>query len=108
MGAYDGDRSHALSPLGFHGITPETVSTTHYFWSMATNITQGDIPDLVFEQTARTFKEDQIVLEMQQRRIAREPGRPMLDIASDVGGRQTRQFIQRLFRVQREEETAAV
>lgn len=106
-GAYDGDRSHGLSMLGFHGITPETEGTTHYFWSMATNITQGDIPDLVFEQTARTFKEDQIVLEMQQRRIAREPGRPMLDIASDVGGRQTRQFIQRLFRAQRGEDTAA-
>lgn len=106
-GAYDGDRSHGLSMLGFHGITPETESTTHYFWSMATNITQGDIPDLVFEQTARTFKEDQIVLEMQQRRIAREPGRPMLDIASDVGGRQTRQFIQRLFRAQRGEGSTA-
>jgi phenylpropionate dioxygenase-like ring-hydroxylating dioxygenase large terminal subunit len=106
-GAYDGDRSHGLSMLGFHGITPETETTTHYFWSMSTNITQGDIPDLVFEQTARTFKEDQIVLEMQQRRIAREPGRPMLDIASDVGGRQTRQFIQRLFRAQRGDDTAA-
>jgi vanillate O-demethylase monooxygenase subunit len=43
---------------------------------------------------------------MQQRRIEREPGRPMLDIASDVGGRQTRQFIQRLFRAQREKDPA--
>lgn len=106
-GAYDGDRSHGFSMLGFHGITPETGSTTHYFWSMATNIVEGDIPDLVFEQTARTFKEDQLVLEMQQKRIAREPDRPMLDIASDVGGRQTRQFIQRLFREQRGEEAVA-
>jgi phenylpropionate dioxygenase-like ring-hydroxylating dioxygenase large terminal subunit len=103
-GAYDGDRSHGFSMLGFHGITPETETTTHYFWSMATNIIRGDIPDLVFEQTARTFKEDQAVLEMQQRRIAREPGRQLIDIASDVGGRQTRQFIHRLFRAEQERE----
>jgi vanillate O-demethylase monooxygenase subunit len=105
-GAYDGQRSHGLSMLGFHGITPETESTTHYFWSMATNVTHGDIPDLVFEQTARTFREDQVVLEMQQRRIEREPGRAMLDIASDVGGRYTRQFIQRLFRAQQADAAA--
>jgi vanillate O-demethylase monooxygenase subunit len=41
---------------------------------------------------------------MQQRRIAREPDRPLIDIASDVGGRQTRQFIQRLFRAEQERE----
>lgn len=36
-----------------------------------------------------------------------DPDPPMLDIASDVGGRQTRQFIQRLLREQRGEETVA-
>ncbi|WP_343615913.1 aromatic ring-hydroxylating dioxygenase subunit alpha [Novosphingobium sp.] len=97
-GAYDGKREHGFSMRGFHGITPETESTTHYFWSMATNVTTGDIPDLVFEQTARTFEEDQIVLELQQRRIEQSPERPIMDIASDVGGRFTRQFIRNLLR----------
>lgn len=103
-GAYEGKRSHGFSMIGFHGITPETATTTHYFWSIATNSTKGGIPDLVFEQTARTFKEDQIVLELQQHRISREPDRQMLDIASDVGGRYTRQFIQRLFRAEEQED----
>jgi len=106
-GAYEGNRAHGLSMLGFHGITPETATTTHYFWSMATNITTGDIPDRVFEQTARTFREDQIVLELQQNRLARDPDRPLLDIASDVGGRYTRQFIQKLFRAQQEKKALA-
>lgn len=101
-GAYEGQREHGFSMLGFHGITPETETTTHYFWSMATNIIDGDTPDLVFEQTARTFKEDQAVLEIQQQRMEAEPGRPLIDIASDVGGRQTRQFINRLRQAEQE------
>ncbi|MBF7015307.1 aromatic ring-hydroxylating dioxygenase subunit alpha (plasmid) [Novosphingobium resinovorum] len=97
-GAYDGARMHGFSMRGFHGITPETATTTHYFWSMATNILRDDIPDEVFEQTARTFREDQEVLELQQLRISADPDRAMIDIASDVGGRHTRQFIARLLR----------
>lgn len=107
-GAYEGKRDHGFSMLGFHGITPETERTTHYFWSMATNILDGDIPDVVFEQTARTFKEDQEVLELQQVRMEADPNRPMLDIASDVGGRQARQLIRKLIRAQHEEEAREV
>jgi phenylpropionate dioxygenase-like ring-hydroxylating dioxygenase large terminal subunit len=95
-GAYEGKREHGFSMKGFHGITPETERTTHYFWSMATNLIDGDTPDVVFKQTADTFKEDQIVLELQQERIDADPNRSMLDIASDVGGRQARQLISRL------------
>jgi vanillate O-demethylase monooxygenase subunit len=97
-GAYEGRWQHGLSMRGFHGITPETETTTHYFWSMATNILRDGIPDEVFEQTARTFREDQEVLELQQERMLQYPDAPMIDIASDVGGRRTRQFIARLMR----------
>ena len=101
-GAYEGRREHGFSMMGFHGITPETERTTHYFWSMATNALEGDTPDVVFEQTARTFKEDQEVLEQQQTRIETAPDRPTIDIASDVGGRQARQLITRLMRAERD------
>ena len=107
-GAYDGQRDHGFSMLGFHGITPETERTTHYFWSMATNILENGIPDVVFEQTARTFKEDQEVLELQQVRMEADPDRPLIDIASDVGGRHTRQLIRRLIRAERAVEEKAV
>ncbi|WP_395396748.1 aromatic ring-hydroxylating dioxygenase subunit alpha [Novosphingobium sp. BL-8A] len=95
-GAFEGRRDHGFSMRGFHGITPETETTTHYFWSMATNILDNGVPDEVFEQTARTFREDQEVLELQQLRISADPGHAMIDIASDVGGRHTRQLIARL------------
>jgi len=95
-GAYEGKRDHGFSMKGFHGITPETDRTTHYFWSMATNILDNGVPDVVFEQTAATFREDQEVLELQQVRMEAEPDRPLLDIASDTGGRAARQLIRRL------------
>ncbi len=106
-GAYEGRRDHGFSMRGFHGITPETATTTHYFWSMATNILRDGIPDEVFEQTARTFREDQEVLELQQARMSADPDQPMIDIASDVGGRHTRQFISRLLREEATERLAA-
>ncbi|WP_395335830.1 aromatic ring-hydroxylating dioxygenase subunit alpha [Novosphingobium sp. BL-8H] len=104
-GAYEGLREHGFSMRGFHGITPETATTTHYFWSMATNKLNDGMPDEVFEQTARTFKEDQDVLELQQLRMSEDPTGTMIDIASDVGGRHTRQFIARRLR---EEATATI
>ncbi|RZF63679.1 aromatic ring-hydroxylating dioxygenase subunit alpha [Sphingomonas populi] len=102
-GAYEGRREHGFSMLGFHGITPETERTTHYFWSMATNVLDNDTPDIVFEQTAATFREDQEVLELQQVRMEAEPERPLLDIASDTGGRAARQLIRRLMAAERQD-----
>ncbi len=101
-GAYEGRRAHGFSMIGFHGITPETESRTHYFWSMATNAVEADAAERIFQQTAETFREDQEVLELQQRRIAAEPDRPLIDIASDAGSRQTRQLLDRLMRGERE------
>jgi len=106
-GAYEGKREHGLSMIGFHGITPETEMTTHYFWSMSTNVLVDGIPDLVFQQTADTFREDQVVIELQQRRIAEEPDRQMVDIASDAGSRLATQLIRRLLREEHEETVPA-
>ena len=97
-GALEGKRDHGFSMRGFHGITPETATTTHYFWSMATNFLDNGIPDKVFEQTALTFREDQEVLELQQARLLQMPDMQMVDIASDFGGRQARKLIGQLMR----------
>ncbi|WP_068083938.1 aromatic ring-hydroxylating dioxygenase subunit alpha [Novosphingobium rosa] len=101
-GAYEGKREHGFSMVGFHGITPETETTTHYFWSVATDALADGVPEKVFQQTADTFREDQEVLELQQLRISAEPDRPLLDIASDVGSRQARQVLRRLMKAERE------
>ena len=100
-GAYEGRRAHGLSMLGFHGITPETETTTHYFWSMATNVLTDGVPDKVFQQTYDTFEEDQVVLEQQQRRLSEDPLRPKVDIVSDAGGNHARRVLARLMEAER-------
>ncbi|MDF2120130.1 aromatic ring-hydroxylating dioxygenase subunit alpha [Roseiarcaceae bacterium H3SJ34-1] len=105
-GAYEGRRDHGFSMQGFHGVTPETDTTTHYFWSIATNIgLDRGIPDVVFEQTAFTFKEDQVVLEAQQKRISETPDGKFVNIASDAGSNLTKRLLKSLFE---EEATGAV
>lgn len=102
-GAYEGRRSHGFSMMGFHGITPETERTTHYFWSMATNILTSGVVDMVFHQTAATFREDQAVLEGQQTRIDEAPGAETVDIGSDAGGNLVRRQLSALMTAERAE-----
>jgi len=83
---------------GFHGITPETDSTSHYFWTMATNPTQDHdaVKAKVIEQTALTFMQDKEVIESQYRNICQFGDPAMIDIHVDVGANRARRVIDRL------------
>ncbi|MDR0277303.1 MAG: aromatic ring-hydroxylating dioxygenase subunit alpha [Paucimonas sp.] len=83
---------------GFHGVTPETETTSHYFWTMATN-PRSDVEAIkatVVEQTALTFDEDKVVIEAQYRNMLEFGPRPMVDIHVDVGANRARRIIERL------------
>jgi len=84
---------------GFHGITPETDNTCHYFWSMSSN-KHPDMPeniDAVVEQTKYTFDEDRIVIEAQYRNMQKF-GRDAswLDIHVDAGAVRARRIVAKL------------
>jgi vanillate O-demethylase monooxygenase subunit len=85
---------------GFHAITPETNTTAHYMWTMASNRhpERPDIAELVYQQTALTFQEDKEVIEAQYRNMLRFPGAPQIDIHVDVGPNRARRVIERLLR----------
>jgi vanillate O-demethylase monooxygenase subunit len=83
---------------GFHGITPETDSSTHYFWSMASS-SHPDMPDnseLVYEQTAQTFAEDKVIIEAQYRNICRFQRGEQIDLRVDAGANRGRRTVARL------------
>lgn len=84
---------------GFHGITPETEDTCHYFWSMASN-KHPDMPetiDTVIQQTAFTFDEDRVVIQAQYRNMVEFGERASwLDIHVDAGGNRARRVVERL------------
>jgi phenylpropionate dioxygenase-like ring-hydroxylating dioxygenase large terminal subunit len=85
---------------GFHGITPETETTTHYFWTVATNPQQDveRVAQVVIEQSAATFDEDKVVIEAQYRNQLRFPVRQQIDIHVDAGPNRARRVIERLLR----------
>jgi vanillate O-demethylase monooxygenase subunit len=83
---------------GFHGVTPETETTSHYFWSMATNpVTDAQaVKDKVIEQTKLTFDEDKVVIEAQYANMVRFGNRPTVDIHVDAGANRARRIIENL------------
>jgi hypothetical protein len=84
---------------GFHGITPETDETCHYFWSMAsTKHPQGpENIDEVINQIRLTFDEDRVVIEKQFRNMREFAQRAeWMDIHVDVGANRARRIVQRL------------
>lgn len=85
---------------GFHGVTPETRTSTHYLWTMATNPhpERVNITPLVVEQTALTFEEDRTVIEAQWQNQLRFTGRKQVDIHVDVGPNRARRVIDQLLR----------
>lgn len=87
-----------LHMRGFHGVTPETETSSHYFWTMATNPLRDAeaIKDKVVEQTILTFDEDKVVIEAQYANMVRFGERPLIDIHVDVGANRARKIIERL------------
>jgi vanillate O-demethylase monooxygenase subunit len=81
-----------------HGITPETDTTTNYFWALAHDFGADD-PAAVAEfhrQSQQVIGEDVAVFEAQQRMIDFEPDAPTIDIAYDAGPLQARRLIDTL------------
>jgi vanillate O-demethylase monooxygenase subunit len=96
--ALDDPQRGGLHMRGFHGITPETDSSTHYFWSMASS-SHPDMPDnseLVYEQTAQTFAEDKVIIEAQYRNICRFQRGEQIDLRVDAGANRARRTVARL------------
>jgi vanillate O-demethylase monooxygenase subunit len=95
---YDDPEREGFHMRGFHGVTPETESTAHYFWTIATNPhpDKQDVTQLVVDQTAATFEEDKIIIEEQWNNQKAFPERRQIDIHVDVGPNKARRVIDRL------------
>jgi phenylpropionate dioxygenase-like ring-hydroxylating dioxygenase large terminal subunit len=92
------DEAGHMDKLGiwiFNGITPETATSTHYFWSAAHNfkVDQPEVTKAFHCEIAATFVEDRVVVEAQQERFTRFPNRRTVLIKSDAGGVHARRVI---------------
>ena len=97
-GARAGDRSKGVTTRNLNAITPETATTTHYFWAQAQNFRIDDpsIAELDFRMTHGAFLEDLKMIAGQQENIDLDPQAPRVNVATDTGGVQARRVVEAL------------
>jgi phenylpropionate dioxygenase-like ring-hydroxylating dioxygenase large terminal subunit len=100
--AVDNPERGGFHMRGFHGVTPETASTCHYFWTMATNPVSDpqETTRKVVEQTRLTFDEDKVIIEAQYANLLRfgtlHADQAQVDIHVDTGPNRARRIVERL------------
>lgn len=75
--------------------TPETESSTHYFWVSARDYQQDDrqVDAFMKKLTVAAFDEDKDMLEAQQRSIALDPDAPYVSVTADQGSVQMQRLM---------------
>lgn len=85
-GGIDSKEPTAVKLRTLIALTPETDTTSHYFWSTARNdfLTKVErVTEALWEQVSSAFTEDREMIEAQQKVISEDPAKPMLGIAAD-------------------------
>ncbi len=80
-----------------HLLTPETATSTHYFWAACRRfrVDEPEMTAFMREATRTTFDEDKHILELQERAIAENPGVqiPNVAIMLDAAPMQARRML---------------
>lgn len=78
--------------------TPETETTSHYWFCQARNFALQDeaMTESIYQNVVVAFEEDRTMIEAQQKIISQVPERPMVPIAADSGLNQARWLLDRL------------
>ncbi|KAF3998182.1 aromatic ring-hydroxylating dioxygenase subunit alpha [Glaciimonas immobilis] len=97
-GAREGNREGGMAFMGLNLQTPETETTTHYFWSGAHTydaggLSKADLCSKLLASLTVTFAEDKVVVEAQQQSLDRLEGAPLVMIASDAGLAHARRMV---------------
>jgi len=109
-GAPDGRRVDGISMRNLNAITPETESTSHYFWGQAHDfdVQNRKTTDMVTDQIRTAFLEDVAVFEAQQRNLEMIRNPPQTDINADTGVIQARRILDRLYKDEQAETAKTV
>jgi vanillate O-demethylase monooxygenase subunit len=86
MPAGSKDKSAALERKVLNFITPETTTSTHYFWAIVRQfrIDDRELTEYIRDGIRRTFDQDKAVLEAQQRLIGGDPDHAEFPVAIRV------------------------
>jgi len=98
-----GDRSQGVNGMVLNTITPETDNTCLYFWAFARNYCLGEqrLTHQLREGVAGIFREDELVLEAQQKAIEEHPDHKFYNLNIDAGAMWARRLIDKLVEAER-------
>lgn len=97
-GAPEGDRSQGVNGFVLNTMTPETDTTCHYFWAFVRNyrLSEQRLTTEIREGVSGIFREDEIILEAQQRAMLENPDRVFYNLNIDAGAMWSRKLIDRM------------
>jgi phenylpropionate dioxygenase-like ring-hydroxylating dioxygenase large terminal subunit len=97
-GAPEGDRSQGVNGYVLNSITPETDGTCHYFWAFVRSYRLGDqrLTTELRDGVSRIFREDELILEAQQKAIEEHPDHIFYNLNIDAGAMWARRMIDRM------------
>jgi vanillate O-demethylase monooxygenase subunit len=77
-------------------LTPETETTTHYFFQQSHPVDEGDgtVTESIYNSLLGAFNEDRDMITAQHRNIALDPTRAMLPLAMDAALIQFRRLLE--------------
>jgi phenylpropionate dioxygenase-like ring-hydroxylating dioxygenase large terminal subunit len=96
-GVREGRHDHSQQFRAYNLLTPETDTTTHYFFALAHGFGLDDpsVTEGVYDEVVKAFKEDGEMIEAQQRVIDRLKDPKMVVIAADAGLMEMRRIMER-------------
>ena len=94
-GAPQGDRSQGVSMVVINTITPATDKTCHYFWANVRDYRRDEqrVTTEIRDAITRVFREDEIIVEAQQRAIDENPDHVFYNLNIDAGAMWARRQI---------------
>ena len=89
------NRSKGVNGFVLNTVTPETDGTCHYFWAFARNYSLGDqrLTHQLREGVASIFREDELILEAQQKAMDEHPDHQFYNLNIDAGSMWARRLI---------------
>ncbi|UFN47067.1 aromatic ring-hydroxylating dioxygenase subunit alpha [Roseomonas sp. OT10] len=97
-GAPEGDRSQGVSMVVINTITPATDRACHYFWANVRDYRIGEqrVTTDIRDAITKVFREDEIIVEAQQRAIDEHPDHVFYNLNIDAGAMWARRVIDRM------------
>jgi phenylpropionate dioxygenase-like ring-hydroxylating dioxygenase large terminal subunit len=98
QGEHPGDRSKGVNGFVLNTVTPETEGSCHYFWAFARNycLDEQALTHKLREGVASIFREDELVLEAQQKAMDEHPDHQFYNLNIDAGSMWARRLIDRM------------